>query len=286
DAVARAAGELVRISGKSLVGVRYRHAGEEIRGPRTSSPLGEFQVHAHVVGQLRADGELRVQARGGVLEHHGDLRAADRAQRAPLQTEELRPGQADRPTDLGGRGQQAEDGHRAHALARAGLPGEPLDPAGREIKIDSVHDRNGIAPPEGDREITDLQLRRHATSSPGASTGAAAAPSRSAEASGSSASRMESPMKLNAITTVRIARPGKTPSHHASVLFIAVEIIAPHSAIGGCAPSPRNDSPVRSRIAVPMSNEASTSTGPAMFGRMSRRSDFHGEYPRRRPATT
>ena len=42
----------------------------------------------------------------------------------------------------------------------------------------------------------------------------------------------------------------------------------PHSAVGGFAPRPRNESPASSIIIVPTSNMAVTRIGPAIFGRM------------------
>ena len=42
----------------------------------------------------------------------------------------------------------------------------------------------------------------------------------------------------------------------------------PHSAIGGCTPSPRKESPASSIIMVPISRTEVTSMGPAMFGKI------------------
>ena len=87
---------------------------------------------------------------------------------------------------------------------------------------------------------------------------------------GSSTSRRLSPRKLNASTTVKIARPGNVPIHHHWKYCVPSATIDPHSAVGGCAPRPRNESPERSRIAFARSSVASTITGPATFGRTSR----------------
>jgi hypothetical protein len=91
---------------------------------------------------------------------------------------------------------------------------------------------------------------------------------------------------LNAITTVRIARPGKTPSHQESKFWIAAATIEPHSAVGGFAPSPRNDRPESSSVAVPMSRLARINTGPVTIGTMSVPSDRSGENPSSRSAST
>src|SRR5699024_8718969 len=235
-------------------------------------------------GQLAADGQLGVQARGGVLEDHGHARAPDAVQRTGAQADQFGLAQPDRAAHAGGRRQQPQHGHGADGLAGAGLAGQPLDPPGREVQGDALDHLHRIVPAEGDSEVADAQRAHRPSSVTAVGSRPApwgsvppAAPSRSAEERVSSASRRESPMKLNDITTVRIARPGNTPSHQASMWLIAPEIIEPHSAVGGWAPSPRKDRPVSSRIAVPMSREASTITGPAMLGRMSLRSERQGE---------
>ena len=69
-------------------------------------------------------------------------------------------------------------------------------------------------------------------------------------------------MKLKASTTVKIARPGNVPTHQSLKFCVPSATIAPHSAVGGWAPRPRNDRPDSSRTAFPMSSVASTSTGP------------------------
>ncbi len=62
------------------------------------------------------------------------------------------------------------------------------------------------------------------------------------------------------------------PIHHHWKYCVPSATIEPHSAVGGCAPSPRNESPDSSRIAVARSSVASTNTGPATFGSTSRTS--------------
>src|SRR5262249_47890874 len=55
---------------------------------------------------------------------------------------------------------------------------------------------------------------------------------------GSSASRTPSPMKLKAITNVRMARPGNAETHHWSKFSVPWATMAPHSGAGGGEPSP------------------------------------------------
>src|SRR5207249_12235829 len=100
---------------------------------------------------------------------------------------------------------------------------------------------------------------------------------------GSSTSRRLSPRKLKASTTVKIARPGNVPIHHHWKYCVPSATIEPHSAVGGCAPSPRNESPERRRSAFARSSVASTNTGPATFGQTSRTSVFRLDRPGSRP---
>ena len=44
-------------------------------------------------------------------------------------------------------------------------------------------------------------------------------------------------------------------------------IIAPHSAVGGCAPKPKKDKPANSIMIVPTSRAAVTNKVPAIFGK-------------------
>ena len=81
-------------------------------------------------------------------------------------------------------------------------------------------------------------------------------------------SRNLSPSRLNVATVMKIAVPGARITHGAVCnIDRPLFIIAPHSAVGGIAPNPKNDSPANSIMIVPMSRAAVTSTGPAIFGR-------------------
>src|SRR5262249_7566751 len=60
---------------------------------------------------------------------------------------------------------------------------------------------------------------------------------------GSSVSRSQSPSRLKASTTRRIASPGKKDTHQALVTKSRPSaIIEPHAGVGGGMPAPRNDS--------------------------------------------
>src|SRR5699024_2920234 len=227
---------------------------------------------AHMVRQLGADVQLGVQAGRRVLKHHRHPGTTDGVEPACAHPHQFGVAETYRTTHGGGCRKEAQRSHGTDALAGTGLSRQTLDLPGGQIQRDALHYRSGVLLTEGDCQFTDPQCTsvrcaclgsarvRRARSAHGPSFTAgdlccSLAPARSAEDNGSRASRRESPMKLNAITTLRIARPGKTPSHHASIWLIAPEIIDPHSAVGGWAPKPRKDSPVSRRIAVPMSSE-------------------------------
>ena len=59
-----------------------------------------------------------------------------------------------------------------------------------------------------------------------------------------------------------IAIPGKKTRWGAEkTWFLSEPSIVPHSGIGGCAPSPKKESPAASKIAVAIPRVAKTTTG-------------------------
>src|SRR5438034_998651 len=103
---------------------------------------------------------------------------------------------------------------------------------------------------------------------------------------GSSASRTPSPMKLNAIASVRIASPGNVDTHHWSKFCVPAATIAPHSGAGGGDPSPRKLSPEKVRMAFPRSSVAITRAGARQFGNTTRVSTRASDAPSPREAWT
>src|SRR5438034_1590230 len=75
-----------------------------------------------------------------------------------------------------------------------------------------------------------------------------------------------------------MASPGKVASHHAVDRYTRPSAsIPPHVGVGGCTPSPRNDSADSMTMTRAMSSVATTSHGVSAFGRMWRttRSEEH-----------
>src|SRR6266496_651900 len=86
---------------------------------------------------------------------------------------------------------------------------------------------------------------------------------------GSSTSRRLSPIRLTA-TIVAIRRmPGNVPAHQAVARnWRPSASMPPQLGAGGCMPSPRNESDASARMTRTRVSVNSTSTEPAMFGRM------------------
>ena len=84
-----------------------------------------------------------------------------------------------------------------------------------------------------------------------------------------------------------IARPGKTPSHHARLTKLrASERMSPQVGVSALTPRPRNDSTASVRIAFETLTVASTITGAVMLGRMWRPMIRQSEQPTARAAAT
>src|SRR5581483_2294286 len=171
-------------------------------------------------------------------------------------------------------GQEPEQREHRDRLAAAALAGDPEHLGRPHLVVDAVDDRDLAARRrEPHAEALHRERRRHASST-------------RRTVRGSNTSRSESPRKLNARTTVKIPSPGNVPIHHHWKYCVPSANIDPHSAFGGCAPRPRNDSPERSRMEFARSSVASTKIGPATFGRTSRKRVFRLDAPRSRADCT
>src|SRR6266542_1677494 len=103
---------------------------------------------------------------------------------------------------------------------------------------------------------------------------------------GSIVSRRPSPTKLQAIATVKIASPGKVEIHHCCISSRPSATIAPHSGVGGTAPSPRKLSAAVMMIALPKSIVISTRIGATEFGSRWRNKIVPSGVPSARAAVT
>ena len=104
---------------------------------------------------------------------------------------------------------------------------------------------------------------------------------------GSSASRKPSPARLIDTTVTRIASPGSVTSQGLERMNSrASASIVPHSAVGGCAPRPRNPSAAASRIASETPSAACTINGAMQLGSTVTNISRHGPTPATRAAIT
>ena len=169
DALALAAGELVRVAvGEGAVQPDRVH---QLHHPRPPLGLAELRVLVERLGDDRADGHARVEARLRVLEDHLHLRP-QRPQRAALEPGDVAALELDR---AGGRIVEPQDRAAGGGLAAAGLADEPERLALADLEADVV-DRLDLADPAA----------QHA---PGRSGSASSAPRPSRAAGRQAASR-------------------------------------------------------------------------------------------------
>ena len=74
------------------------------------------------------------------------------------------------------------------------------------------------------------------------------------------------PIKFTANTVTKISKPGMNNSERAfseKIKRLAFTNILPHEGVGGCTPSPRNESAVSVRMTPPICKDAATMIGDA-----------------------
>ena len=82
------------------------------------------------------------------------------------------------------------------------------------------------------------------------------------------------------MTVMKMAAPGARIIHGTLCRRLRPSlIILPHSAMGGLTPRPKKDKAASSIIIVPISSTAVTSTGPAIFGKICRITNYRSELP-------
>ena len=157
DALLHAAGQLVRIAAHHLGRARNAHFGQQFRAALPGGALFRAEMHAHRLGDLRADGQCRIERRRGILEHHADAPAAHGGcvaqQIMPVEGEAFCFDSCRRP-------EQPEQCQNDGRFAGAGLAHEPQDAAGRNgegyvVQRLQPSRARGI----GDRQRLDLQRR-------------------------------------------------------------------------------------------------------------------------------
>ncbi|GAA3219662.1 hypothetical protein GCM10020256_24950 [Streptomyces thermocoprophilus] len=138
--LAHAAAELVRPGPGTPYRVGDAHAVQHLHGTRACGAPGHARVDAVHLGDLVADGVVRVEGRQRVLEDHGGLGAAQPPQfllRGALYVHAGHPDRARHPRP--GAPVQAEQGGGGGGLAGAGLSDEGESGAGGEPERHVVH---------------------------------------------------------------------------------------------------------------------------------------------------
>ena len=184
--------------------------------------LGQLEVVAHALDELAADRVHRVERGHRVLEHEPDVPAAVAQQLLLVQGDQVGAHQRGRTGDPAGR-HRDQFGQRQgrHALARPGLADDRQRLTTVQVVVEAA---NHVGEPalgaEHHLEVADGEHRFPRAVDVGR---AAVVGGRhhhcprdwiTDRCLGSSASRRPSPTRLNAITVMKIARPGNTLSHH------------------------------------------------------------------------
>ena len=129
------------------------------------------RIQAEVLHQrladLLADREHRVQRGHRILEHAGDLAAAQLLQLAHRRGQHVAALERDRARALGVVGQQVQDRHGGHAFARARLADEGDGGVLGHVEADALdgvealHHAADLAGAEGDPQVLDAEKRAH-----------------------------------------------------------------------------------------------------------------------------
>ena len=205
--LALSAGELMRIAAQPVRRVGKTDGLQQLQCPRAGLPTRLILVCLQRFGDLAFDCQQRIQRRSGVLENESDPSAVHPAQRAGRCPHEfLVAGENAGATHLRAGGvEQAGRGEHRHRLAGTGL----TDDAEGLLRFDTDrHIAHDPPPSDAHSQVADGQHRRA---------------HRRLRASimvrclGSSTSRRLSPSRLQASTMTKMASPGNTAIHHASV---------------------------------------------------------------------
>jgi hypothetical protein len=124
-ALAHPAGQLVREAPGELGRLGQADQAQHLDGPLPGGGLADPPVQADALGHLPADGVHRVERGHRVLEDHGRPGPADALPLRRGAAQHLGPVQPDRPADLRGPRQEAQDRQGQHGLPGPGLPDDP-----------------------------------------------------------------------------------------------------------------------------------------------------------------
>jgi hypothetical protein len=199
DALAHAAGQLVRVLPGPGLGVGQARLGEQLDGPGGGAAAVGQAVDRQHLGDLRPDPLHGVERDARVLRHEPDPPAAHGAPRPVGQAGELLLTEGDPAgVDPARSREQPRDGVGEGRLPGAGLADDRDDLPRRDGQRDAAHGRDGTARGGvGDPQVLHLQQRRGHR---------ARSPSRARE------------IRFTASTAAAIAAPGTAHSHQATAM--------------------------------------------------------------------
>ena len=163
DALAHAAGELVRVLLEPLLGRGDVDLAQLVEGDLFRLAAAHLLVRENRLHHLRADGEHRVQRHHGILEDHADAVAADVTQRFGIGGDEVVTLEQHRAAgDEAGLADEVDDGEAGDGLARSRLAHKSETFATAQRERDVVHGgERFVAESELDGEVLDVEQRFH-----------------------------------------------------------------------------------------------------------------------------
>ena len=153
-ALALAAAHLVRVGAGALLGRGDADLVEQVDRVALGLAPGEAAVEHKGFGDLAADAHHGVEGGAGLLEDHGDAVAAEALPVAGGLGQQVARAETHGAADMAGRGHEAHEGERRHALAAAAL----ADHAEGAPGVDPVaYAADDVAAAEADGEARDFE---------------------------------------------------------------------------------------------------------------------------------
>src|SRR5262249_17349609 len=206
------------------------------------------------------------------LEHHGELRPAQPAQRLRFESGEVSTAEHHPAAEARALGQQLQDGARQHGLATARFADDAQRAAGRQREIDRV---DGAQRAARRRQLGGPAFERQQWCG------------HSAPGLGSVSARRVSPTMLKASTLRNMNRAGRKASHGAiSRLSRPSPIMLPQLGAGGGTPNPRKLSAPSTTMVTATPSRKKAISGRATLGSSSRSRMRPWVAPSARAATT